>query len=98
MTLQLDAGRTIAYIGGLCVSASSLAAKAEHAEQVAQQAANVEQVAQSISLLQMNIAPVLEITVGDVTTLGGFAIVVARFAWDVFKARRAGKSRDERSQ
>lgn len=32
--------------------------------------------------------PVVEVTLGDLIALGGFAVVVARFVWDIRKDKR----------
>lgn len=35
--------------------------------------------------------PVIQVTLGDLIALGGFAVVVARFVWDIRKEKRRVK-------
>ncbi|WP_163219911.1 hypothetical protein [Citrobacter freundii] len=74
---QWDTGRVIAYVGGTGVGLSSLSEKVQAA---------TSDVAGTVSLLQYPVQlPHIQITVADITTVGGFLVVLARFGWDIWK-------------
>lgn len=74
---QWDTGRVVAYVGGTGVGLSSLSEKVQAA---------TSGVAEPVSLLQYPVQlPHIQITVADITTVGGFLVVLARFGWDIWK-------------
>lgn len=82
-----DTGRVVAYVGGTGVSVSSVAEKAR--------AASTDMV-DTVNLLQFPIQlPHIQFTVADITTVGGFVIVAARFGWDVWKDIRSKRNKTE---
>ncbi|MCF1458016.1 MAG: hypothetical protein LPH21_10840 [Shewanella sp.] len=85
MDKQQAVGRLTAYLGGGAVGISAQAQKA-----AAQTAEN------TVTLLQYPIpVPNLEITVGDITTVGGFLIVAARFVVDMRKDREQRRDKEQ---
>ncbi len=72
-------GRTFAYIGGPVASAIALEAQAAHMPTPEQ-----------IPLMAYPV-PVVNVTLGDLIALGGFAVVLARFIWDVRKDKRGDR-------
>lgn len=78
--MSLDKGQVVVYGGGVGVSGSAYS----------QSAKVPQELTESISLLQMPVTiSSVDVTLGDIVTLGGFAIIVARFVWDVRRSRRA---------
>ncbi len=87
--MGLDVGRVTAYFGGSGVSLISLSVKAEASAASIPLITGAIPSPKSLSLLQVPIPlPLVEVTLGDVTALGGFLVVVGRFAWDVYRDRR----------
>lgn len=48
--------------------------------------------AEPLHLMQVSV-PLIEVTLADITTLGGFCILVLRFAWDICRERRLRHSK-----
>lgn len=92
--MSWDSGRAVAYLGGGAVSLSGVAGKAK----AAAQPVNEHVSEQGITLLQfpVSIAQV-DVTVGDMTTLLGAAVVVVRLAWDIYKEVKKLKSGRDQS-
>lgn len=80
--LKLDTGQVTAYFGGTGVSVVSLGTKA------AEHPATAINAPEIIPLMAMPV-PVVQVTLGDLVALGGFAVVVARFVWDIRKDKRS---------
>lgn len=74
--MKLDNGQLVSYFGGSGVGFVSLSTKAGELSG-----------AGSIPLMAVHL-PVVQVTLGDLVALGGFAIVVARFIWDIRKDKR----------
>lgn len=83
--MQWDAGKVVAYLGGALVSLLSINEKRQ---------ANGE----TVALMEIPLDGfLLQITLMDITTVGGFLIVVLRFLFDVYrfveKRRRLKRNR-----
>lgn len=86
-----DSGRLIAYLGGSSVGVGSVAQKA--------QAADITKAADTISLLNYPLPiPHIDITLADVTTIGGFLIVLSRFVWDIRRSRRVQQQQEQNNE
>lgn len=70
-------GRVFAYVGGPVAGVTALEAKAAHMPTPEQ-----------IPLMAYPV-PVVNVTLGDLVALGGLAVVVARFVWDVRRDKRS---------
>lgn len=85
-----DTGRLVAYFGGSAVGVSSATQKVKASELTE---------ADTVTLLNYPIPlPHIEITVADITTVGGFLIVLARFVLDVSRERRAKRQRERENE
>ena len=79
-----DTGRLVAYFGGSAVGVSSATQKVK--------ATGLADTPETVTLLNYPIPlPHIEITVADITTVGGFLIVIARFVWDIRRDGRESK-------
>lgn len=71
--MSLDGGQVVTYVGGLGVG-------------VVAQSSQAQEIPTTISLMQVPV-PLIEVTLGDCVALGGFVVVLLRFAWDLWKWR-----------
>lgn len=86
-----DTGRLVAYFGGSAVGVSSATQKVK--------ASGLTEAPDTVTLLNYPIPlPHIEITVADITTVGGFLIVLARFVLDVSRERRAKRQRERENE